>query len=117
MEVARGWFATFLFRASIIEGRPDRENGRLRSSLSVHNKRRQINAFGLESNQHYSDNSPPANTRSTLLEADIINSPLTIPLRPVPHDSHPLTSSSTLAPLLAAFTPLDTSLVLNSTAG
>lgn len=32
-----------------------------------HNKRRQINAFGLESNQHYSDNSPPANTHLTLL--------------------------------------------------
>lgn len=46
----------------------DREGDETREWFSrYHNKRRQINAFGLESNQHYSDNSPPANTHLTLL--------------------------------------------------
>lgn len=57
-----------------------------------------------------------------LLEADIINSPLTIYSPPSPSRTHSLWCHclffpSSLAPLLDTFTPLDTSLVLNSTAG
>lgn len=64
-----------------------------------------------------------------LLEADIINSPLTIyfparsPLRSARTHTHFVVPAlnclfSTLAPLLDTFTPLDTtSLVLNSTGG
>lgn len=65
-----------------------------------------------------------------LLEADIINSPLTIyfsarsPLRSARAHTHthfvgPALNClfSTLAPLLDTLTPLDTSLVLNSTGG
>lgn len=63
-----------------------------------------------------------------LLEADIINSPLTIyfsarsPLRSARAHTHFVGPAlnclfSTLAPLLDTLTPLDTSLVLNSTGG
>lgn len=80
-----------------------------------HNKRRQINAFGLESNQHYSDNSPPANTSPILLGLILSTARSNFPpLLPV-HDSHPLTSFSTLARFLRAVAPSlsgDTSLAL-----
>lgn len=96
----------------------DRERDEAGERFSrYHNKRRQINAFGLESNQHYSDNSPPANTHLTPARTDIINSPHHHPLPLPPFLSVRQSSLNVfLYPrallLRAAAPPTDTSLVL-----
>ena len=96
LRISYKWVSTHDERTTLAQAQ-DREGDRTREWFSrYHNKRRQINAFGLESNQHYSDNSPPANTHLTLLGLILSTARTTSPSFLFPYDSHPLTSSSTL---------------------